>query len=107
MKAKFQSIPLVKNGEKQRFEVEIEGYTAFIDYKDEGGVVRLIHTESPEALAGRGVATALVEKTPAYLDENGYRLVPVCPLVSAYVKRHPEWKRIVDESALPRAAEFS
>jgi predicted GNAT family acetyltransferase len=32
----------------------------------------LIHTESPEELAGRGVATALIEKTLAYIEENKY-----------------------------------
>jgi len=46
-------------------------------------------------LAGCGVATALIEKTLAYIEENKYTLVPLCPLVFAYIKRHPEWVRVV------------
>lgn len=97
MKAEFEHIPVVKNNETQRFELTVDGYTAFIDFKEHNEVIALIHTESPEELAGRGAATALIEKTLAYLEENNNVLVPLCPLVFAYIKRHPEWARIVRE----------
>lgn len=97
MKPEFVNIPLVKNEEAKRFELTVDGYTAFIDFKERNNVITLIHTESPEELAGRGVATALIEKTLVYLEENNYMLVPLCPLVFAYIKRHPEWVRIVRE----------
>ena len=95
MKAEFENIPVVKNEENNRFELIVDGYTAFIDYKERNDVITLIHTESPEELAGRGVATALIEKTLAYIEDNAYNLVPLCPLVFAYIKRHPAWARIV------------
>lgn len=95
MKPEFENLAVVKNEESKRFELTVDGYTAFIDYKERNHVITLIHTESPEELAGRGVATTLVEKTLIYLEENRYELVPLCPLVFAYIKRHPEWVRIV------------
>jgi predicted GNAT family acetyltransferase len=95
MKEEYTALPLVKNEEGQRFELTVDGYTAFIDYKEREGIITLIHTESPEELAGRGVATALIEKTLQYIEDNNYKLVPLCPLVVAYLKRHPEWQRIV------------
>jgi predicted GNAT family acetyltransferase len=98
MKDEFLSLPLIKNEEKKRFELEVEGHIAFTEYLERNNVIRLIHTESPEAIAGRGVATALVEKTLNYIEQNNYLLIPLCPLVFAYIKRHPEWKRIVDPS---------
>lgn len=97
MKPEFEELNLVKNEENHRFELSVDGFTSFIDYKERPGVISLIHTESPEELAGRGVATALVEKTLAYLDEHSYELVPLCPYVFAYIKRHPEWIKIVRE----------
>jgi predicted GNAT family acetyltransferase len=97
MKPEYEELNLVKNEENHRFELSVDGFTSFIDYKERPGVITLIHTESPEELAGRGVATALVEKTLAYLDENSYELVPLCPYVFAYIKRHPEWIKIVRE----------
>lgn len=97
MKPEYENLQLIKNEDSKRFELTVDGFTAFIDYKERNGVITLIHTESPEELAGRGVATALIEKTLAYLENNEITLVPLCPLVVAYIKRHPEWVRIVRE----------
>ena len=95
MKPEYENLQVIKNEDSKRFELTVDGYTAFIDYKERNGVITLIHTESPEELAGRGVATALIEKTLAYLENNEITLVPLCPLVVAYIKRHPEWVRIL------------
>lgn len=100
MKEEFIKLPLIKNEEKQRFELVVDEHIAFIEYEENEKIIRLIHTESPEAIAGRGVATALIEKTLNYLEENSYGLVPVCPLIFAYIKRHPEWKRLVPNKYL-------
>lgn len=95
MKEEFLAIPVIKNEANHRFELTVKGYIAFIDYREKGSNITLIHTESPEELAGRGVATALIEKALQYIEENNYVLTPLCPLVFAYIKRHPDWKRIV------------
>lgn len=95
MKLELENIPLVKNSDLHRFELTIERHTAFIDYKEYPGVIALIHTESPEELAGQGVAKALIEKTLYYLADHDYKLLPLCPLVFAFIKRHREWLRIV------------
>lgn len=100
MKEEFIKLPLIKNEEKQRFELVVDEHIAFIEYEENEKIIRLIHTESPEAIAGRGVATALIEKTLNYLEENSYGLVPVCPLIFAYIKRHSEWKRLVPNKYL-------
>lgn len=97
MKTEFEPLAIYKNQASKRFELTVDGYTAFIDYKEGKDFIALIHTESPEELAGRGVATALIEKTLHYIESNNYRLVPLCPLVFAYIKRHLEWVRIVRE----------
>ncbi|MBQ0769597.1 MAG: N-acetyltransferase [Bizionia sp.] len=95
MKSEYTDIPLVKNEEKKRFEIEIDGHFAFIDYRMMGKDVALVHTETDAELSGKGAAGAVVEKTLQYLDENNITLHPYCPYVFAYIKRHPEWKRIV------------
>ncbi len=97
MKEEFLKLPLVRNEEKSRFELEVDGYTAFAEYLEQGKVIKLTHTESPQELAGKGVGTAIVEKTLDYLKNNGYQFIPLCPFVFSYVKRHPEWKPLVPE----------
>lgn len=95
MNSTYTNIPLVKNEEKERFEIEIDGLFAFIDYKVFGNQIALVHTEVDPQLSGKGAAGAVVEKTLQYLDENNIELLPFCPYVFAYIKKHPEWKRIV------------
>lgn len=99
MKEEYLNLPLVKNTEDKRFELKVGDYTAFIDYKEHDGKIWLIHTESPEELQGKGAATAVIEKTLSYIEDNGYKLIPLCPLVAAYLKKHPEWERILDGRA--------
>ena len=95
MKSEYIDIPLVKNEDKKRFEIEIDGHFAFIDYRMMGNEIALVHTETDPELKGKGAAGAVVEKTLHYLDDNDITLHPFCPYVFAYIKRHPEWKRIV------------
>lgn len=99
MKEEFKDAQVIKNDEKKRFELSIDGHIAFIDFTQRGtDVIKLIHTEVPEALSGRGMAANLVEKTLIFLEENKFSLYPICPYVFAYIKKHPEWKRIVNEN---------
>jgi predicted GNAT family acetyltransferase len=94
---KYEEIKLVNNETDHRFELTVEGYTAFIDYKIKKDKAYLIHTEAPEELKGKGVAEALVEKTLIYLEEQHLKLVPLCPYVQLFLKRHPDWNRLVAE----------
>jgi len=97
MKTIFEDIPLLKNKEKSRFEIEIEGKYAFINYGEFGNQVALVHTETDPELSGKGAASAVIEKTLHYLDENNIELLPFCPFVFAYIQRNPDWKRIVSK----------
>lgn len=101
MNEEYLNLPLVKNQVDMRFELKIGEYTALIVYKEHGKKIWLIHTEAPEELKGKGAATAIIEKTLSYIEDNDYRLIPLCPFVAAYLKKHPEWERILDESARP------
>ncbi|UUC46683.1 GNAT family N-acetyltransferase [Flavobacterium cerinum] len=88
-------LKLVNNEEKSRFELEVESYIAFIDYKIKDKKIYLIHTEVPAELGGKGIGNAIVLKTLHYIKDNGYSLVPLCPFVAAYIKRHTEWNTLV------------
>lgn len=82
--------PVVDHPERQRFEMQVDGQTAFIDYTRDGQTVTLTHTEVPEALQGQGLGTKLVRGTLELLRARGERVVPQCEFVAAYLKRHPE-----------------
>ncbi|MFD2035390.1 GNAT family N-acetyltransferase [Belliella marina] len=97
MKPIFEDIPLIKNTAKKRFEIEVNGKYAFINYGEFRNQIALVHTEVEPELEGSGAASAVVEKTLHYIEDNNLKLLPFCPYVFAYIKRFPEWKRIVSE----------
>lgn len=95
MKPEFESLPLTNNENLRQFELVVDGQKAKIVYELQRDRMSLLHTEVPSALEGRGVGQAIVEKTLHYLEENKLKLVPWCPFVKSYLKRNPEWKRIL------------
>jgi predicted GNAT family acetyltransferase len=62
-----------------------------------GKDIYFTHTEVPPVLEGQGVGTELVSKALENIKSREMTLVPLCPFVAAYVKRHPEWNEIVRE----------
>ncbi len=49
------------------------------------------HTLVPDALRGRGIASALVKRLIADAREERFKIVPQCSFVRASFDRHPEW----------------
>lgn len=87
---------LVDNGKAKRFEMAIDNEVAFVDYVfSTAGEIFLTHTEVPKALEGKGIGSAIMLKTMQAIEEKNLRLIPMCPFVATYIKRHPEWKRLV------------
>ena len=84
------------NVEEKRYEFKIDGHTAFIDYiisKDEK--IFLTHTEVPRGLEGKGIGSRMVLQALVDVKKRGLTLVPLCPFVAGYLKKHPEWKELV------------
>jgi predicted GNAT family acetyltransferase len=98
MKEEYEPIILEKNEAAKQFEMPVDGYKAIITYEEDHFTISLLHTEVPPELEGRGVATAIIEKTLTYVEKNHLRLIPLCPFIIIYIKRHPQWKMILDAS---------
>jgi len=96
MKESLQPLVITDHKDMRRFELNVNGHIAFTEYEQNGKRIFLTHTEVPKELEGQGVGAALVEKELHYIEEHGWKLIPYCPYVQAYLKRHPEWNRILD-----------
>ena len=83
------------NPDKKRYEAAIEGHKAFIEYIKTKEKIFLTHTEVPVALEGKGIGSALVLQVLEDIEKLGLTLVPLCPFVAMYLKKHPEWRRLV------------
>jgi predicted GNAT family acetyltransferase len=85
--------------ERSRFEVSVDGNLAgFSAYHliDEG-VLALPHVEVDPAYEGRGVGSALVRESLDTIRARDLRIVPICPFVQAFLKRHPEYADLVHQ----------
>ena len=92
---------------RRRYELPVGGELAFIDYLHDGRNVIMTHAEVPPALRGGGVGSALVKGALAIVRAQGGKVVPLCPFVAQYMRRHPETQDLLatahgpDPSDLP------
>ena len=90
------SFQLVDNKDARRFEAEIEGHIAFVEYRKGNDHISYIHTEVPKELEGRGVGAFLAKNVLEYAKEHQLRVKPYCPFIKAYIDKHPEYQSISD-----------
>ena len=84
-----------ENSARHRFEYEVEGKTAFLDYRRSPGIVALMHAEVPTELEGRGVGSHLVRGALDLIRPTGDKVVPACSFVAAFIRRNPEYQDLV------------
>ena len=79
-----------------RFVADVEGGTAYIAYRERAGrVLDLSSTYVPRPARGGGIASHLTAHALQYARAGGYRVVPSCPFVAAYVARRPEYRDLL------------
>ncbi|WP_043628799.1 GNAT family N-acetyltransferase [Nonomuraea candida] len=91
------AIEVVDNTTESRFEILVDGKVAgFADYRLLPTKIVLTHTEVAPAYEGQGLAGRLVGHALQASADTGLRVVPVCPYVAKYIKRHPEFESLLD-----------
>ena len=88
---------ILHNVAARRFEATVDDLLARADYQLAGGVMRLYHTEVPQALEGRGIAGALVKAALAHARAAHLKVEPACGYVRAYMKRHLDTHELLAE----------
>ena len=79
------------NKAARRYELLLDGeLVGELVYRARDEVVTLIHTEVAPGLEGRGLGDQLVAGALGDVRARGLRIVPLCPFVAAYIRRHPE-----------------
>lgn len=87
---------VVRNNEAQkRFEVAVNGRLALLEYILAGKNITYTHTEVPEELEGLGIGGKLARHALEFARDNGLKVIPLCPFVIAYLRRHPEYQPLV------------
>ena len=95
------SLTIVHNTEARRFETAVAGALARADYRMDGNIMRLVHTEVPPEAEGRGIAGALVRTALEYARRQHLHVVPACSYVHSYMRRHPETHDLLPPGVSP------
>ena len=85
------------NQDQSRFELDVDGKTAVLQYMRRNGKLYLTHTEVPAELEGRGIGGRIVEHALEAARAEGITVAPWCPFVRSYIQRHPEYQPLVAE----------
>lgn len=88
---------IILNTDAERFELHVDALIAFTEYKRDGKLITLLHTEVPEALGGEGVGTELVKQVLEYCRDQQYTVKALCPFIVDYIGKHPEWKALLKQ----------
>jgi uncharacterized protein len=83
---------------RSRFEMDVEGGVAFLDYRREGKVLHLIYPEVPPSMRGRGVGDRLIRAVLDRARAEDARVIPICPYVKLFLRRHPEYQDLLHRS---------
>jgi uncharacterized protein len=95
---------VVDNPKERRYELWVgETRAGVVEYLAEPATILLVHTEIDPSFEGQGLGGRLVAAVLSDLRARGLELVPLCPFVRAYLRRHPEdADLVVGDSAVPR-----
>jgi hypothetical protein len=91
------------NPVEHRYELLVDGsLLGELLYRLRPDAVALIHTEVSASLEGRGLGARLVGGALDDIRARGLQVVPICPFVRTYIRRHPDYADLVVERAQDR-----
>ena len=90
-------LEITNNGAAKRWEAWLDGELAgYAEYGVSPNRVVFTHTVVEPQFEGRGIGSALAKTALDAAVAAGQRIVPYCPFISAYLRRHHEYDVSVD-----------
>jgi predicted GNAT family acetyltransferase/glutaredoxin len=82
--------------EKSRYELRLDGrLIGLAAYRRRDKRIAFTHTEVDESCEGHGFGSRLAAAALEDALREGLEVVPLCPFVAWYIKRHPEYEQLV------------
>ena len=86
--------------ERERFEARDEAgaLAGLVTYQLTGNIIAYTHTEVEAEFEGKGVGSTLARAVMDDARARGRTVVPICPFLSGWLGKHPEYETIVTRS---------
>jgi len=90
------STEITDNAERGRYEIRVDGDLAgFAEYRSRPGKIVFTHTEVDPAFEGQGIGSALARGALDDVRAKGLPVVPLCPFINGWIKKHPDYQDLV------------
>ena len=87
----------IKNNKTNgQFELRTDEHLAYLTYRMRKKTMFFMHTKVPDELAGQGIASGLALAALNFAKDHKYAIAVMCPFVSGFVEKHPEWYELYD-----------
>jgi len=87
---------VVNNEQEQQLQIHLDGQTALLEYRFYKGAIALMHTEVPDILEGKGMASSLATAAFDYAREQNKKVRVYCAFVRTFLEKHPEYLPMVE-----------
>jgi uncharacterized protein len=98
----LDDVVVTHNEEAHRFEATVDGLRSLITYRRFPDRIVYDHTEVSEPLRGKGLAAKLTRTSLDFARANHLRVVPLCPYVASFVRRHREYQDLLSAGDLQK-----
>lgn len=82
---------VVHNQAENRFEIQLDGQLAKLDYMENGDSIVMTHVGVPIEFRGHGIAAIITKAGLDYAKSKSLRVIPMCSYVAAYLRRNPQY----------------
>ena len=90
-------VSLARNDADHRYELRVDGKLAVQTFfKDQPGHIDFSHTETTEGFEGQGLGKVLAHFALDDVVATGKRIIPHCPFIAAYLRKHEGYEQFVD-----------
>lgn len=87
---------IVRNTDQNRFELHHNGAPiGTLQYSFDGDATVLERIEVDQKYSGQGLAAHFTEAVLTELGESQEAVIPTCPYVRGYIRKHPQWRDLV------------
>jgi hypothetical protein len=96
MEENKMKLVITDNSSQSRFETEINGELAYLEYRHHNDNIVLVHTFVPESGRNHGVGFALAKFALEYAKDHKLKVIVYCPTVKKFLELHPEYEKLIE-----------
>jgi uncharacterized protein len=98
----LDEVVVTHNEEAHRVEAAADGLDSLLTYRRFPDRIVFRHTEVPPPLEDKGLAAKLARAALDFARAQHLRVVPLCPYISSFLRRHREYQDLLSAEDLQK-----